>query len=222
MKIGTDAMVLGAFAEATKNDSLLDIGAGTGVLSLMLNQKEKLKKITVIELDADACIDLEENLNQSPFETPFTIFQQDFTAWNTTEKFDTIISNPPFYKKTFTAQQTESRWLARNEENLPFEILIKKVAKLLSENGQFWFIIPIQYAEEIILLAKDERLNLKQRINIFGKPNQPTRTILAWTKKTENKPIEKSFTIRNEDGKYTDEYIELTREFHATNLKNNR
>lgn len=218
MKIGTDAMVLGAFTSVENQDCILDIGAGTGVLSLMLAQKARQLEITAVEFDISALEDLQYNFEKSPFDSLFRIVPEDFNTFLPDSKFDVIISNPPFYKNSFTTGNTESRSKARNEEHLPFDVLIAKSAVMLNENGKMYLIAPYSERETIMVLSVGNNLFVKQEIIIHGKPGIPSRSIFCLTKKVVNHETIQ-FTIRDNAGNYTDEYIELTKEFHSKDLR---
>lgn len=219
MKVGTDSMLLGAFAEVKDNDSVLDIGAGTGVLSLMLAQKAKNLTITAVELDSNAIRDLRLNFENAPFDSTFLWIENDFNEVVFDKKFDTIISNPPFYKNSFSKGRTNNRSTARNEENLSFDLLISKSAELLSDNGKFWLIFPSHETAYIKELVYKNNLNIREEILIFGKPNSLVRTILCLSKQEVVLCKQTSLIIRDEVGDYTPSYIELTKEFHSKELK---
>lgn len=219
MKVGTDAMLLGAFATVCDTNSVLDIGAGTGVLSLMLAQKAKKLRISAVELNSDALLDLKFNFDNAPFEHSFFIMDGDFSTMEFNQTFDVIISNPPYFKNSFHYNHSDNRSVARNEENLTFDTLIGKSAKLLNDNGLFWFIVPTTAEIEIENLVQLHQLTIEQKIILHGKPNNAVRLIYCLTNKKIVKFKSLNFTIRNTDGTYTDEYIDLTKEFHFKQVK---
>lgn len=218
MKVGTDAMLLGAFTEVDNQSTVLDVGAGTGVLSLMLAQKVVELTVSAIEYDNDALKDLKLNFQQSPFKAVFSILAQDFNTLELNQEFDVVISNPPFYKGSFTVGEKGGRSKARNEENLSFETLLTKSSQLLKPKGRFWFIFPISNYNEIKGLITVNQLFVEKEILVYGKPNVPTRIIACLTKVPITVIEKKSLTIRNSVGGYTSEYIELTKEFHLKDL----
>lgn len=218
MKVGTDAMLLGAFVAVIDNQTVLDIGAGTGVLSLMVAQKAHNLKITSIEIDQNALVDLMFNTDNSPFDAVFKVVNADFTQYDFSEKFDLIISNPPFYKDSFLKGNNESRSVARNEENLSFELLMQKGANVLSDQGDFWMIFPSSEYEYIKQLAFANGLSIKKEISIFGKPNSLIRKIICFTKMSSETPKVEELTIRDLEGNYTAKYKKLTTDFHNKTL----
>lgn len=220
MKVGTDAMLLGAFATVYDTNSVLDIGAGTGVLSLMLAQKARNLRISAAELNPDALLDLKFNFENAPFEHPFSILEGDFSTMEFDQTFDVIISNPPYFKNSFHYNHSDNRSVARNEENLTFAVLIGKTVRLLNDNGLFWFIVPTTAETEIENLAKLHQLTIEQKITLHGKPTNAVRLIYCLTNKKNVKSKFLNFTIRNTDGTYTDEYVDLTKEFHFKKVQN--
>lgn len=214
MKVGTDAMLLGAFAQGAEKSQLLDVGAGTGVLSLMMAQKIKHLHITAIEKDADAIIDLSFNLDNSIYTSDYEIVNCDFLEWTSIKKYDLILSNPPFYRDSFSATSMDKRSKARNENHLPLEQLLAKCSHFLAEDGQFWFIYPSMYYSQIMDFIFKSAWKIRKEIRVFGKPNVETRVIFCLQHYTTTKPEKINFLVRDEHGNYTDAYIALTKDFH--------
>ncbi len=222
MKVGTDAMLLGAFAEVDNHDEVLDIGAGTGVLSLMLAQKAANLSVSAVEFDEEALKDLAVNFQNSSFDSNFTILAEDFNTLELEKQFDVIISNPPFYKDSFTVGEKGSRSKARNEENLSFETLISRSKKMLKPGGRFWFIFPSSDYDQIKRFVVENQLFMEKEVVVNGKPSTPTRVIFCLSLVKSDKVEKYSLTIRNSSGGYTQEYIELTKDFHAKDLSQNK
>ncbi|NCP90997.1 MAG: methyltransferase, partial [Flavobacteriales bacterium] len=144
MKIGTDAVLLGAWTSLKNNPfSVLDIGAGTGVLSLMLAQRSKAQLIDAIEIDDSAYEQCVNNFENSPWSDRLFCYHAslDEFANEIEQQYDLIISNPPFYSEDYKTTN-EQRDLARFSEALPFDHLLESISKLLSEDGVFSVIIP--------------------------------------------------------------------------------
>lgn len=217
LKVGTDSMLLGAFAEFNKPKNILDIGTGTGVLSLMLAQKYPETLIKAIEINPLA-FDLakqnfENNLlgkNCSVELTPLQDFQAD-------KKFEGIISNPPYFKDSLK-NNTFGKSIARHTETLPFEELISKSKDLLSANGSAWFIFPYLSSKHVFEIIEANQLHINRLIEIEGKPGNKVRVILEIGKQKKDYQIE-AFVIRDKENNYTDEYVELTKEFHNKSVK---
>lgn len=212
LKVGTDAMILGAICSWEHPKRLLDIGTGTGVLSLMCAQRFAFEEIVGIELSEEAFKDARINAQSSPFESRISMVNQSVQEYEPEEKFDAIISNPPFFENSLR-NQDEQKSLARHTESLSFSELIASISRLLSDNGKAWIIVPYESSETIIRLAAENNLCVTDSITIFGKPGKTTRMILSFSK--QNPGITSAtLCIRTEDGSYTEAYKTLTKEYH--------
>lgn len=212
LKVGTDSMLLGALCHWNNPKRLLDIGTGTGVLALMCAQRFAFKEIVGIEISDKSIIDSQINAENNPFSSEISIVNQRIQDYDSNEKFDAIISNPPFFENS-SKNQNEHKSLARHTESLSFSELIQSISRLLSAEGKAWIILPFESKENIIQLAKENELFVSDQITLLGKPNKPARAILSFCKQITD-IHSSSICIRTEDGAYTDEYKVLTQEFH--------
>ncbi|ASS48388.1 MAG: hypothetical protein A3D31_08510 [Candidatus Fluviicola riflensis] len=221
MKVGTDAMVLGSictFPKSPKN--LLDIGTGTGVLSLMLAQRFKPNTITAVEIDQSASNDALYNFSQSPFSSKLTLVNEDIRFLNTTESFEAIISNPPFFENS-SKSDSGQRNLARHTDYLSYLALLQIAASLLTSDGLLWIIVPFESFSLLCNLGKKNGLFVFHSVTINGKPDKPIRMVIAFSK-TASASTTAELTIRDNSGNYTESYIDLTRSFHAVDLSKSR
>ncbi len=217
MKIGTDSMVFGSLIDVEGKSNALDIGTGTGVLSLMTAQRNRQLKITAIEIEANAFQEARLNFKTSKFDSQLEALHVDFLDYHPETKFDLIFSNPPYFENASKSLNQEKN-LARHDDSLPLEVLFEKVANHLTEDGLFWVILPNLTFETYLNNALQYSLFLVKQIEIFGKENQLVRKIGAFSKI--NIAFEHSnLVIRNNDGNYTDEYKKLTVEYHFNELK---
>jgi tRNA1Val (adenine37-N6)-methyltransferase len=217
MKIGTDSMVFGSLIDVEGKSNALDIGTGTGVLSLMTAQRNPSLKITAIEIEADAFDEAKINFENSSFQPQLTAFHVDFLDFSPDSKFDLIFSNPPYFENASKSSILQKN-LARHDDSLPLNVLFEKVALHLTENGLFWVILPNLTFDTYSEFASKIGLHLVKQIEIFGKENQLVRKIGAFSKI--NKSLDHSrLIIRKNDGNYTDEYKELTIDYHFNVLK---
>ncbi len=216
MKIGTDGVLLGAWTPLINNPyNILDIGAGTGILSLMLAQRSNAEQIDAIEIDEEAYEQCVENFETSPWGDQLFCFHAGLDEFvdEPEDEYDLIISNPPFYTDDYKSDNT-SRDLARFEDALPFEELIEAAALLLSDNGIFSVIIPYKEEERFISLCKELDLFPIQITRVKGTPTSDIkRSLLAFTR-IEQTPLIDELTIEISRHQYTSEYIELTKEFY--------
>ncbi len=226
MKVGTDAMLLGSLVRVIEPATILDVGAGTGVLALMMAQRFSEAKIQAIEVDTASAQEAQYNFDHSPWKDRLKTIEADFLSSNFEHSFDLIISNPPYYQSRLENDDPRKSQ-ARHESALPMKAMLEKVANLLTDEGSFWVIVPAEVCELWIRTAAASYLECATIISIFGKEGgEMKRTILEFkahsVKSLENKPesrCDSSITIRNTDGSYTDQYIDLTKAFHYNSLK---
>jgi tRNA1Val (adenine37-N6)-methyltransferase len=215
LKVGTDALLLGALIEASHKGKLLEIGSGTGVISLMLAQRTQSATIDALEIDELAAIETKENFLNCPWKERLKVHHCDFFSWSSTSKYDLIFSNPPFYMDGLLP--LNYRLAQSKHVQFDFMNFLEKASSLLTSTGSIWLIIPSQNFEYITKIAVECGLNLFRLIQIEGKPGKPTREVIAFSKeiRTYN---EFSLLVRNEDGSYSDQYKELTLDFHDRKL----
>ena len=221
MKIGTDGVLLGAWTPLINNPfNVLDIGAGTGILSLMLAQRSNAAPnnvgiIDAIEIDEDAYEQCVENFEASPWGDKLFCFHAGLDEFvdEPEDEYDLIISNPPFYTDDYKSENT-SRDLARFEDALPFEELIEAAALLLSDNGIFSVIIPYKEEERFVSMCKELDLFPLKITRVKGTPtSEIKRSLLAFCR-MEQTPLIDELVIEISRHNYTSEYIELTKEFY--------
>ena len=216
MKIGTDSVLLGAWTDVDAHPySILDIGAGTGVLALMLAQRSGAQLIDAIEIDDDAYEQCVDNFETSPWGDRLFCYHAALEEFvdEIDDKYDLIISNPPFYIDTYKSN-SKQRDLARFTDAMPFRQLIESVSKLLSENGRFSVIVPISEEKEIIVLASKEHLFPNRILRVKGATHSEIKRSLLEFSFQETSIIPKELIIETARHQYTDDYIELTKDFY--------
>jgi tRNA1Val (adenine37-N6)-methyltransferase len=217
MKVGTDATLLGAWADVAFVENILDIGSGTGVLSLMLAQKNSSAKITALELEQAAFLQTKYNFENSPWSNRLRVLHRAVQDFETDNKFDFIISNPPFYDHTkyFKAAEAQRR-LARSTDTLTYEELCISVSRLLRPEGSFQLILPIEVEDDFVKIAAQNQLKLYRKTLVFPKVTKTVNRVLMAFSKAEKTYSESSLTIRNAGTDYHDyspEFIELLKDF---------
>ena len=187
-KVGTDSDLLGALAPGGQR--ILDIGAGTGVLSLMMAQRFPDAQVTGIEIDDDAVLDATENFARSPFAPRLTLIHQSLQDYmqevnhgvRPHDSPDAIICNPPYFHRSLECP-TEGRTRARHTSSLPFPVLIGSAARLLVEGGYFTVCLPTEVLEEFHSLCLVEGFSLHTAHRIKTLPHKPAkRHILTYQK----------------------------------------
>ena len=217
MKIGTDGVLLGAWCPIDNNPfSVLDIGAGTGILSLMLAQKSNASQIDAIEIDEDAYEQCVANFENSPWGDRLFCFHAGLDEFidEPEDQYDIIISNPPFYSENYKTG-SEQRDLARFQEAMPFEDLIEAVRLLLSENGIFAVIIPFKEEEKFIDLCAEVELYPIKVTRVKGTPTtEVKRSLLAFKRYELSVLTADELVIETARHQYTEDYIALTKDFY--------
>ena len=217
MKIGTDSVLLGAWCPLDNTPfSVLDIGSGTGILSLMLAQRSNAAQIDALEIDEKAYEQAVDNFEKSPWSDRLFCFHAGLDEFveEPEEEYDLIVSNPPFYSEDYKSND-EQRDLARFQDAMPFEDLIEAADLLLSENGILSVIIPFKEEEKFINLANEFELYPFKITRIKGTPTtEIKRSLLAFSRKENSKfPID-VLIIETSRHQYTEEYIALTKDFY--------
>lgn len=214
-RVGTDAVLLGALSNVINAKQILEVGTGTGIISLMLAQRNRNANILAIDINSEAVNISQNNFSNSPFFDRVKSQLQDFKNFETQEEFDLIISNPPY----FEVNNSEKDILARQRLELDFSDLIQKASELLSEEGLFSVIIPIDYEKEFTQICLNNNLFLKRKVIIKGiKTAEPKRVVLEYSFQQSETTIE-NFVIEKSPRVYSDEYLELTKDFHLFNKK---
>ena len=214
-RVGTDAVLLGSLANVSEAKKVLEVGTGTGIISLMIAQRNPEAKILAIDINPEAVNISQTNFINSPFFNRIKSKLQDLKNFETGEKFDLIISNPPY----FEINNSEKDILARQRLELNFSDLIKKSSQLLSGNGLFTVIIPIDSEKEFTEICFKDKLFLQRKVVIKGiKTSEPKRLVLEYSFTKSETKVE-NFVIEKSPRVYSDEYLELTKDFHQFNKK---
>ena len=214
MKVGTDAVLLGAWAEVGEGTKVLEIGCGCGVISLMLAQRFNCS-ITAIDIDKASVDEANINFSKVNFACAPKAFVADVREYAPCHCFDLIVSNPPFFSETLLPP-SQRRAAARNCQLLPFADLIKNSARLMSAKAAFQVIIPTSEVGKFLVETTKKGLNLVRRKDIVTKPGKtPKRTMLHFVNYSLDVPIlYNELILSNADGSRSDAYKELCREFY--------
>ncbi|MEM1001567.1 MAG: methyltransferase [Bacteroidota bacterium] len=216
MKIGTDGVLLGAWATIDhRPETVLDIGSGTGVLSLMIAQRTNHAYIEAIEIDAEAYVQCTENFEASPWADRLFCYHASLIEFveEVDERFDLIICNPPFYDGSYKTDEA-SRNMARFQDAMPFEHLIYAVQNLLADKGIFAVIIPSKEEATFIEIARNAGLFLSRKCGVKGSTKSLEKRALLELTKTENIPVSEMLIIETDRHLYTTEYKALVQDFY--------
>lgn len=212
MKVGTDGVLLGAWVNSQSPCKILDIGSGTGLIGLMLAQRFPNAKITGIEIDKATFEESQFNFEQSPFSTRLKAIHSSIQSFKSEEKFDLIVSNPPFFKANHSNNSLRS--LARQQLSLDFEELIYHSEKLLQDNGRCAFIIPFESENAFINIAELYRLFPNKITRVKGTPHSEYKRSLLLFSRQKAASCSDELTLELNRNVYTEEYIRLTKDFY--------
>lgn len=217
MKIGTDAVLLGAWCPINNNPkAILDIGTGTGIIALMLAQRSNAHQIDALDIDENAYEQAVENFENSPWSDRLYCFHAGLDEFSEEpeDEYDLIVCNPPFYSEDFKTNN-ESRDLARFQDAMPFEDLVDAADLLLSEDGIFAVFIPFKDEAYFIEMCAEFEFYPIKITRVRGTFTTPiVRSLLAF-KRFEMSVLEADeLVIESNRHEYTNEYIELTKDFY--------
>ena len=213
MPVGTDAVLLGAWAKQLLPKRILDVGTGCGIIALMLAQRYAGAVIEAVDYDATSVEEAAENFKNSPFAERLTAKQADFREFESSTKYDLIVSNPPYFN-TKIKPTDESRRLARSTETLPYPALVKGIAGLLAPNGSFCCVLPANAIKEISLTAEHYGLKLNELLYIkYNTRTEPSVALIRYSFIDMPLQIDK-LILHTNDGKRSNAYVELVKEFY--------
>lgn len=214
MKVNTDSVLLGAWTQITENTkTALDIGSGTGLLTLMLAHKNKDILIDAIEIEENAFVESKDNFENSNWNnrlTPFHISLQKFTP---TRKYDLIITNPPYFLNSLK-NELKNKSLARHTDSLSFEEIIEFCIQNLTSKGKLFLILPKEESDIFIEKSTTKNLFLNKKCTIKPNSNKPINRVLMEFSLTKTKVILEKMEIYKAQNVYSDKHFELTKEFY--------
>ncbi len=216
MKVCTDACILGAwFADKAPGYArVLDIGSGTGLLMLMLAQKHK-GEIRGIEIDGEAFHQLKDNIGNSPWRAKLKVFPGDIRSFSFPDKFDFIISNPPFYENDLAASSLPAN-LARHSKELTLSELLEAIESNLSQKGSFGVLLPYHRTTWFEgQAAARHGFRLKEKLLIRQTPRHDFfRSVLYFSRRADKFVPTTELTIQNASGAYTEDFIDLMKDYY--------
>ena len=222
MKVTTDACLFGGWiAEENKSDkvttkNVFDIGAGTGLLSLMYAQKISYADIDAIEIDQEAYTQARDNIAASPFSKRINIIHGDVKTFSFRKKYDCIISNPPFYEKEIPSDN-ETRNIAHHQSGLLFNDSLNIIKHNLSASGVFYLLLPFKRNEEIKKVLFRQNLFVSKIVFVKQSPEHNYFRMMIAGKSTRGSAAEtliEEISIWNDHQQYTNEFKGLLKDYY--------
>jgi tRNA1Val (adenine37-N6)-methyltransferase len=215
MKVGVDAVLLGAWTDVSDAKSILDIGTGSGVIALMLAQRSEAF-IHGIEIDIDAAKQAEENVRHSPWSDRVKtehISVQDFASSDDL-RFDLLVCNPPYFNNSLLSPSS-GRNQARHTGELSFNDLADAFSKLTAPGGKCCVILPLPESSLFESVMRHRDFAPSRKLLIYPKPGKPAnRILMQFEFGSIEQAEEESIYIRSDENSYTDAYKELTKDFY--------
>lgn len=215
MPVGTDGVLLGAWAHLDGACHVLDIGTGSGLVALMAAQRASHAQVEGIDIDLPSVEQAQQNVQESPFASRISIQQADVREFTSQQgAFDRILSNPPFFVND-VLPPSERRMMARNAQALPAESLLDAVVRLLTDDGRFSVVLPTSSQTTFVGLALERGLHLTRSLHVRTVMRKPPKRVLLEFSRQRVLPVECSeMLLQSADGARSPEYARLTQDFY--------
>ncbi len=216
MKVGTDGVLLGAWADCSSAERILDIGSGTGLIALMLAQRNWQAQIDAIEIDAEAYEQSLFNISNAAFADKVQVFNASLEEWIrfSNRNYHLIVCNPPYFEKGYRVADAK-RKKARDAAHLPAQQIIDAFIQKTDSNGVLSLILPVQEAEKFIALGATQNIYPSRTTTVYSKPGKPAiRLLLEFVKQPCACKLDELIIEETQHQVYTTAYKELTKEFY--------
>lgn len=214
MKVGTDGVLLGAWADIRSCTKILDVGTGSGLIALMLAQRSRAE-IDAIDIDADACLQATENAEASPFRERIRIYHSPFAEYAETNciKYDLIVSNPPYFIDSLKCPD-QKRSQARHTDTLLLGDLIRGSKQLLTNSGRLALILPFEQLDTLLEIALSNGFYPCRRTDVIPQPGATPKRLLIELSALKTDFTTGSLIIEEARHQYTKDYKALTCDFY--------
>lgn len=214
MKVGTDAVILGAWVQVNPTDVALDIGTGCGVLSLMLAQKG-VAKIDAVDIDEPSVYEAATNFEASRWRDRISAYHADVRRFGFGRKYDLIISNPPFYLNSYKCEADRKNQARHTDTSLSFNDLVISIKHLLKPDGRFALVLPERESHDFIPVANKSNLYIYRKQNIIPVENKESNRVNLELRYGGPETVEEStLVMRDVEGKFTEAYHEFLNDFY--------
>ncbi len=212
LKVGTDGVVLGAWANVEGAKRILDIGTGTGLLALMAAQRNPEAWIDAVEIDDASAEQAAENVTASPWADRVRVHRMDVRRLRASDPYDLILGNPPFYAGEMDSPDARTG-VAKHGGELTFAHLVEAVRTLLAEDGRFACIIPLNREAELLELAEGAWLGVERRCVLRYLDGRPPKRVLLELVRGGGIAVEEELTVEHAPGAFTEVYRTLLKDF---------
>lgn len=213
-RVGTDGVLLGAWADVSGKTRILDIGTGTGLIALMLAQR-CAASVTAIEPDIRSFREASENIKQSKWSERISIENcslQNFSGHD--KSFDLIVTNPPYFIDSLKNPDL-SKSVARHNDSLTHKDILEGADRLLTDEGELQLIMPYEEGQKFLSLAREKGFYPADILNIRPAPDSEIKRLILRFSRKEKHFSERFMTIdKGKRHDFTDEYIALTKDFY--------
>jgi tRNA1Val (adenine37-N6)-methyltransferase len=213
MKVGTDGVLLGAWVNVKNKNNLLDVGSGSGLIALMMAQRNQQAIIDAVEIDPNAVEQTRYNFDISPWKNRLQVYHSDFRRYQSVRKYDLIVSNPPYFDENYYSGNRQ-RDRARHTKDLKLSDLVEKSIELLSTGGHIALILPYQKLQELQDISKHNGLFFNKITYVKGNPAAKVKRFLCDLSFEKNILETETLIIEIKRHQYTPEYVALTRDFY--------
>ena len=216
MKVGTDSVLLGAWANVSEKTAILDVGTGSGILAIMLAQRNASACIDAVEIDESSFTQAVENVTRSPWSDRIRLYSQPFQQFveKSVYMYDLIVSNPPFFNRSLLSPDGRKN-LARHTDSLSQEDLLSGTVKLLKPNGVLSVVLPVAEGELFVSKAAEYNLFCHRKTTVKPNPDKPPKRLLLEFSRSRRGMVESELCV--EEGvrhAYTAAYVNLTKDFY--------
>ena len=213
MKVNTDGVLLGAWAEIGKAKNILDIGTGTGVIALMMAQKNQTAMIDAIDIDKDAFAQAGENFLGSLWSKRLFAYHVSLQNYSPDRQYDLIITNPPYFIDDFKTEDHQKN-IAKHSITLSYEELIIGIARLLSAEGEAYMVLPIFNLPLFESMAMNKKLFVVKLTEVIAVEGKSPYLVLIKLARSQKEYIKDCMIIQNAENLYTQQYKTLTKDFY--------
>ena len=213
MKVGTDGVLLGAWADVSHARRVLDVGTGTGLIALMVAQRCQQATIVAVDIDADAIKQATENVRNSPWSERIMPILEDVCTYASETSFDTIVSNPPYFIDSLKCPDIQ-RNLARHTDSLDLASLLGKVYELLTPDGRFSIILPADQHDVFVEIAEQKGLYPSRCTSVITRPGLPPKRFLMELCKAKKEVQSDRLVVELDRHVYSEEFTDLVKDFY--------